>query len=112
MSDTNNKYRPGDWLAVCDICGFRFFASELTKNWKNEYVCKSDLELRHPQEFIRVRPERIGVPWARPEGADIYLPVCYLWERSAYAGLGTAGCMMAGYTPSPYSYLLNLKNGT
>lgn len=105
-------YKPGDWNAICDMCGFRFKASELMKNWKNEYVCKADWEPRHPQTYLRVPHEDVSVPWARPEGEDVYLEICWLWERSAYAGLGSAGCMQAGNTPAPYSYLLNLKNGT
>lgn len=99
MSDggnSGNYYKAGDWLACCDICGFRFKSSELRKNWKNEMVCKEDYELRHPQEFIRVRPEKIAVPWARPETDLSIGPACFLWDMSAYTGLGTAGCMQAG----------------
>lgn len=105
-------YKPGAWNFICDICGFRYKSDEAIKNWKNEYVCQSCFEPRHPQTYIRVPNEHIGVPWARPEGEDVFIEICYLWERSAYAGLGTAGCMQAGFTPSPYLALLNLKNGT
>lgn len=103
-------YKPGAWNAICDICGFRFKSDQLRKNWKNEMVCSDDFELRHPQEFIRVRPERIAVPWARPEGADIFIgPACFLWDQSAYAGLGTAGCMQAGFAPMTSQQIWNLK---
>lgn len=103
-------YKPGDWNAICDICGFRFKASELIKNWKNEYVCRADFEPRHPQTYIKVPDEHVGTPWARPEGEDVYIDICYLWERSAYAGLATAGCAQAGFVPSSYDFLFNLKN--
>lgn len=105
-------YKPGDWNAICDICGFRFKASQLRKNWKNEMVCADDYETRHPQEFIRVRPERISVPWARPEGEDVFLGVCYIWERSAYADLATADCALADNAVSTYDVLLDLRDGT
>lgn len=66
-------------------------------------------ESRHPQEFIRVRPERISVPWARPEGEDQFLNICWLWERTAYADLGTADCMQADNVSITYTAALALK---
>lgn len=102
-------YKAGDYNAICDICGFRFKASQLKKNWKNEYVCEADFELRHPQEFIRVRPEKIAVPWSRPEGEDDFLFICYIWARSAYADLGEADCMQADFTPFPFTQLWEMK---
>lgn len=118
MSDgggnSGNFYKAGDWLALCDICGFRFKASKLKKNWKHEMVCPEDFELRHPQEFVRVRPEKISTPWARPEPADQYTaPACFLWNQSAYSGLSTSGCMQAGYTGHFSSVdMYNLANPT
>jgi hypothetical protein len=105
-------YKPGDWNAICDICGLRFKSSQLKRNWKNEMVCEADFELRQPQDFVRVRPEKISVPWSRPEGEDEFLLVCWIWAQSAYADLGTANCMKADFTPAPYQTLLDLKNGT
>jgi hypothetical protein len=57
----------GDWNAICDICGFQFKASELRENWKHQRVCKDDFETRHPQEFVRARPESPQVPWSRSD---------------------------------------------
>lgn len=101
----------GDWNAVCDICGFRFKASQLRKNWKGEYVCRDDFELRHPQEFVRVAPEKISVPWARPEGDLFVGPACFIWMQTAYADLGTADCMKANYAPQSYVAMYTLKWG-
>lgn len=106
-----NRLQWGDWNAICDKCGFKFKASELRKDWQGLMVCETDYELRHPQDFIRVRPDNPAVPWARPEGEDQFIaPACYLWDTSAYAGLGVAGCMQAGYT-TPFTSvdLYNLK---
>jgi hypothetical protein len=111
--NSGDFYKAGDWLAICDICGFRFKASALRKNWKNEMVCKEDFELRNPQEFIRVRPEKIAAPWVRPEGADVFVgPACFIWDQSAYADLGTADCAKADYTPMSFQMLLDLKFDT
>lgn len=104
-------YKPGAWNAICDVCGFRFKSDQLRKNWKGLMVCQEDYETRHPQEFIRVKTEKIAVPWARPEGDPTYLFVCYLWERMAYADLATADCAMADYTPVTYTVALKLKTG-
>lgn len=104
-------FKSGDWNAVCDICGFRFKASQLKKNWKNEMVCDADFELRHPQEFVRVRPEKIAAPWVRPEVDILTGPTCWLWMQSAYADLGTADCMQADYLPMSYVDLYTMKWG-
>lgn len=109
--NSGNYYKAGDWLAICDICGFRFKASELRKNWKNEMVCSDCFELRHPQEFIRVRPEKIAVPWARPETVIPIGPVCFIWDISGWAGLSVAGCAQAGKSqPLDSVTLYNMKN--
>lgn len=64
------NYKPGDWLAICDECGFRFFASELQKRYDGAFVCDKDMESRHPSETLKVRPEKGVPPWTRPEGTD------------------------------------------
>lgn len=64
-------YKKGDHLAICDECGQRFYASELQKRWDGAMVCSVDWEPRHPQDLIRVRPEKGAKPWTRPEGTDV-----------------------------------------
>lgn len=66
-------YRPGDALAICDSCGYRFHLSELKKDWRGFMVCKEDYEPRHPQDTIEVKKERIVIRDARPEVEDIFL---------------------------------------
>lgn len=108
---SKSTYEPGKWLAICDICGFRFKSDELKKNYKGLMVCAADFETRHPQEFVRTRAEKVAVPWARPEGEDVFLKVCFVWERSAYADLATADCSQADLQPAAYRYLRKLKEG-
>lgn len=104
----------GDWNAVCDVCGFRFKASEMKKRWDNLMVCEQDYELRNPQDLIRVRGDRPAVPWARPETDAQNIPACYLWDVSGYAGLAVTGCAQAGnvfpVNPFTSTQLYDLKN--
>jgi hypothetical protein len=65
----------GDWNAICDVCGFKYKASELRKRWDNMRVCDKDWEERHPQDFLKVKPDHQKVPWARTEQADKYVTV-------------------------------------
>lgn len=109
-----NYLKWGDWNAICDVCGFKFKASTMKARWDGLMVCERHWEPRHPQDFVKVRGDDPAVPWTRPEGGDVFTgPACYLWDESAYAGLGTAGCMQAGYTtPFTYAQLVALKAGT
>ena len=70
MIDPRERLERGDWNALCDVCGFKFKASELRKRWDNLRVCEKDWELRHPQDFLKSRRDNQSVPWTRPEGTD------------------------------------------
>jgi hypothetical protein len=75
-------------------------------------VCEQDWEPRNMSELIRVQPESSAVPWARLEPDDVFLQVCYPWDRSCYADLATADCALADNQQYTYAYLLALKTGT
>lgn len=92
-----HNYRSGQWLAICDRCGFEFLAKDLKRDWQGLMVCSNDYELRNPQDFIRIRPEKITPPWTRPEPEDVFVQVCDMWSRQDRADYGTAGCMTVGY---------------
>lgn len=62
---SKNYFAPGDWNACCDRCGRKFKASQLRLTWDGYMVCERDWEPRHPQDFVRGVPEKIGVPWTR-----------------------------------------------
>lgn len=90
-------YKHGSWNAVCDRCGFEFKMHQLRKDWQGLMVCREDWEPRHPQDFLRTRPERGGVPISRPEPEDINrLSTCDFWSNSPMADFGTADCMTIG----------------
>jgi hypothetical protein len=66
-------YKPGDSWAICDSCGRRFFLSQLRKDWRGFMVCKQDYEPRHPQDTVKVTPDKIVIDDARPQVADVFL---------------------------------------
>ena len=73
-----NYYKPADWNAICDSCGFKFKASELQKRWDGFMVCKKDWEPRHIAEFIKAPRPAAPIPWSRPEPADTFVTVPYI----------------------------------
>ena len=66
-------YKHGDWNAICDVCGFKFKASQLRRRWDGFMVCKKDFEYRHPQDFVRGVQDDQSVAFTRPEAADVFL---------------------------------------
>lgn len=61
-------YKQGTWNALCAICGFEYKSSELRWNSQiNDYVCKQDWEVRHPQERLRAVKDDQSVPWTRSD---------------------------------------------
>lgn len=66
----STRYEPGDWNAIDDVSGLQYKASEMSRQWDG--LRTADPEERHPQDFLRVRPDRIRVPWARPDTVGEY----------------------------------------
>ena len=61
-------WKSGDYNATCDICGWRYKASELRKTWDGYYVCKKDWYPRNPLDFpVKVTDDK-APPWTRPHG--------------------------------------------
>jgi hypothetical protein len=96
-----NYLKLGDWNAICDVCGFKFKASTMLKRWDGLMVCKQDYEVRHPQDFIRGIKDDPSVPWSRPE-TDLFIEptFCTVVKKQGVAGMGGAGCMVAGFASS------------
>jgi hypothetical protein len=93
-------WKPGIWSAICDRCGFEYNSDQIRTEWTGLKVCSMCWEARHPQDLIRVQPEKIVPPWTRPEAEDAFAQVCDQCTSSAYAGLATAGCAIVGNEPS------------
>lgn len=64
------SYRLGDWMAFCDICGQKYYASEMTKLANNTgrgglIVCKHDVDsIDYGLSPYRIAVEH-GISWAR-----------------------------------------------
>ena len=76
----NMPFRLGQWLVICDRCGFKRYSDQVIKTWDNFYVCapstgRTCWETRHPQEFLRASPEDMSVPFSRPRPADTFTSV-------------------------------------
>jgi len=93
-------FKSGHWNALCDVCGHKFKSDQIRKRWDGLMVCDADFEHDHPQKYLRVREDKIAVPWVRSRPADIEVTVCTLWTSACYADFGTADCAVVGRTPS------------
>jgi hypothetical protein len=92
-------FKSGDWNAICDVCGFKHKASELKARWDGLMTCPRCWETRHPQEFLRAIPDQQKLPWTRPEAVDQFVTLsngCSVIGMQGVAGVGIAGCMIAG----------------
>lgn len=90
-------WKPGDWSAICDVCGKKYKASELSQRWDGLQVCEEDWEMRHPQELIRPIPDQQKLPWTRPEATDTFTDVtgiCTAQAQNAIPDLGIPDCVI------------------
>jgi hypothetical protein len=75
------RLKLGQWNAICDRCGFKFKSGELKKDWQGLMVCNEDFELRNPQDFLRIQPERVVPDWVRPRPPDIFIENLGLFDK-------------------------------
>lgn len=67
-----NTFTDSPNYEICDRTGFKVPVGELAKEWNGGMVRRESWEPRHPQDFVRGRPERAkGSP--RPEQADTFI---------------------------------------
>jgi hypothetical protein len=79
-------------------------SSKARHRWDGFIVCDADFEHRHPQDFIRTKPDNQTVPFSRPKETPQFVSVTYLEEtytcmpstRVAEADRGVAGCATVG----------------
>jgi len=64
--------RPGDFWRIDDRTGMKVPASETRKEWNGQIVHKTKFEPRHPQDFVKGKQERRGVPDPRPRPVDTF----------------------------------------
>ena len=68
----------GDRNAICDVCGFRFKASQLMLRWDGARVCSDDFETRHPQDFQRIPRGESSPSWTRAEPQENFTSPNYV----------------------------------
>lgn len=66
------------YRVICDRCGFKYYNHQLRKEWTGLRTCfgantNGCFEERHPQDFVRGKPDRQSPPWTRPEGEDVFI---------------------------------------
>jgi hypothetical protein len=81
MSSTGTSWwKQHDYNALCDVCGIKRKASQLTERWDSLMVCRPSIahgcwETRHPQESIQPARGPAKLPFTRPEPPDVYVTV-------------------------------------
>jgi hypothetical protein len=73
----HNYYKAGEWNVTCDVCSQKIKAGESKKRWDGFIVCSDCFELRHPQDFVRARQDKISIPFSRPVPTLIYTNIHY-----------------------------------
>lgn len=69
MAET--RFVLGQWNAICDRCGREYKNVDLRLEWTGLRVCRKCWEPRHPQDFVRGKPDKQAPPWVRPEPPEI-----------------------------------------
>ena len=67
-------YKPGDWNALCDICGFKYKMSELKETWDGYQACPQDWNIRQPQDYVKGVQDNQSVPVSWPDPPNIFVP--------------------------------------
>lgn len=87
-------YVSGAWNFICDVCGQKHKSTVGKKRWDGFMVCPQCFELRHPQDFVKTKQDKITVPWARVQQEAVYIQPSYY--GIAIAGVAIAGQAVAG----------------
>ena len=88
---TGTRYIHGDFNIIDERSGSKIKRSDARKEWNNRIVHKDSFELRHPMDFLRVRPYHQAAPDTRTESADGFLGVNQVQANDLDQKGGTAG---------------------
>lgn len=75
---SRNYYEVGSWNIICDSCGKKIKSKHARHRWDGFIVCDGCFEHRHPQDFIKPKPERNQIPFSRPRPPDVFVEVPYI----------------------------------
>lgn len=74
-----NHYVSGQWNVTCDVCSKKLKSGDAKQRWDGFIVCPEDYEVRHPQDFVRARQDKISVPFTRPIPPIIATATSYIF---------------------------------
>ena len=104
MADDREYYVAGLFNIYCMSCGRKYKSNEIRKRWDGLLVCDEDWEPRHPQDFVRGIQERSNIlPFSFDNDGSVNGGACTLANSVGIAGLGVAGCMVAGQNHQAYA---------
>lgn len=77
-----NHFISGDWNITCDVCSKKIKASESKQRWDGFIVCEADYEIRHPQDFVKSKTDKVSVPFTRPIPTLTFTAIPYIiyWD--------------------------------
>jgi hypothetical protein len=81
---THNYLSRGEYNVTCDRCGRKLKSSQVSKEWTGLIVCRSCLDERHPQDYVRGVRDNMQVPVARP-----YPALSFALDTTTYPINGT-----------------------
>jgi hypothetical protein len=90
-------WKEGSWNSICDLCGRKYKAEELIRNWRGQMVCQEDYEPRNEQELIRPIKDQNKLPWTKPRGTLINIDVCTLEGQAGISDYGIADCCVCEF---------------
>lgn len=96
----NPGYQPGNYWFLCDVCGCDIRAGEGRMRWDGYFVCPDDWEIRHEQDFVRARTDRIAPEGPiRPDEGDgaVFIP-SFCTTNTCIADEAIADCAIADNT--------------
>lgn len=73
-----SEFEKGQHNVICDRCGFKYKSRQLRRQWDGVMACSGPStndcwEPRHPQDFVRGKPDRQAPEWVRPEPDDVFI---------------------------------------
>ncbi len=78
MNGSRDYLKRGSHNVICDRCGFKFKGEELQKEWTGYMVCSTCYEPRHPQDFVRSKPDQQPKAYYRPEPSDNFINTVFV----------------------------------
>lgn len=76
---SKNYYLSGEFNLTCDRCSKKIKAHQAKHEWTGFIVCGDCYEVRHPQDFVRAKQDKISVPFIRPIPTEVFTAVNYLF---------------------------------